>query len=411
MIILLTLLLILPGLAKGITLEDALGIAQKNVLDLKVNELELKKAHYELKKALAGILPRVQASYSFTRLDDNLVFGFGIRDREEFLVALTQVIFNKTVFESIALSRKQKELKRLILEDVRKEVLYRTKEMFYALLYKRKITELMKENMEYWKKNLEEVKEKYELGILPKVEYIRAKAQYENARADFEEKRADYLKSLEDFKAFLRLSEIEEPEGELTFKRINISPEEAEELLERNNSTLKVAKKSVEVIKETIDLVKGEYYPSVEVFANYQGFTGRRTLFGGREWIRGYSIGFRLTYNIFDGFSREARKAQAKVDLLKEKEKFLQERFRIKAELRKVLLDLRSLEYRLKATKTSLEAAEESLRLSTERYRHGIASQLELLDARANYNKTLENYYFLLYRYNSLLAYLERLIY
>jgi hypothetical protein len=58
---------------------------------------------------------------------------------------------------------------------------------------------------------------------------------------------------------------------------------------------------------------------------------------------------------------------------------------------------------------SSLEFAKEGLRLSTERYRLGLGSQLELLEARANYNNLLANYYLLLYQYNSSLANLERL--
>ncbi|NPB07504.1 MAG: TolC family protein [Aquificae bacterium] len=405
------LLVIIPIFAFSLTLEEALSLARKRVSELKINELELKRAEYELKRTLSGILPQIRASYSYTRLDDNLVFGFGIRDREEFLLSLTQVVFNKVVFESIRLSRVQRDLRKLVLEDVRREITYRTKEMFYALLYKREVVRLAQDTLRYWEQNLKEVEEKYRAGIIPKVELLRARAQYENAKADYEEKRADYLKSLEDFKAFLRTDDLSEPEGELRKQPLSLSEEEILRLFEENNSTLKVARKNLEVVSRTLKVVEGEYYPALELFLNYQGFTGRRTLFGGREWITGYSVGFRLTYNIFDGFSREVRRIQVKVDLRKEKERLLEEEYRLRAQLKKVLLDITSLNQRIRATELSLEAARESLRLSTERYRHGIATQLEILDARNNYNSTLERLYFLLYRYNSLLALLERLIY
>jgi len=80
-----------------------------------------------------------------------------------------------------------------------------------------------------------------------------------------------------------------------------------------------------------------------------------------------------------------------------------------RAELRKTLLDLGSLKAQLNALELSLESAKESLRLSTERYKFGVANQLEVLDAINNYNSLLESYYYTLYLYNTSLARLERL--
>jgi len=88
----------------------------------------------------------------------------------------------------------------------------------------------------------------------------------------------------------------------------------------------------------------------------------------------------------------------------------LQLEYDLKARLRSTLLSINSLKTQIKAVQSSLEFAKESLRLSTERYRLGVGSQLEVLEARANYNSLLANYYLLLYQYNSSIASLERLI-
>lgn len=125
--------------------------------------------------------------------------------------------------------------------------------------------------------------------------------------------------------------------------------------------------------------------------------------------LNGYTIGARLNYNIFDGFAREASIAQARIDLLKQMENLKDTEQKLRAELNKTLLDIDSLRAQIGAVKLSLESAEESLRLSKERYRFGVATQLEVLDAVSNYNNTLQNYYFLLYLYNTALARLERL--
>ena len=390
-------------------LEELLEIAYRRVVDVKLSELDLKKAYEEIRRARSGILPSLTANYSYTHLDKNLVFGFGLRDRQNYSITLTQNIFNKVIFDTLSLARRELKLRKLILEDVKKEVKYRVKEFYYALLYKKTVIKLEEDNVRYWEKNLKEIEEKYRTGIIPKVEFLRAKAQLESARAKLVSAKTDYEKSFEELKAFLRVEELSELEGELKFKEYPLKEKLWEEMLLKNNTTLKIAKQKLSVVKKLVDISKATYYPSIQAFAEYQGFTTRRTLLGGREWVKGYTVGVSLNYTFFDGFKREAEISQRRIDYLKEKENYKDTLYKVKAELRKVLLDIKSLKERIKATELSLKAAKESLRLSTERYREGVGTQLEVLDARNKYNEVLKDYLFLLYLYNTNLARLERL--
>jgi len=177
-----------------------------------------------------------------------------------------------------------------------------------------------------------------------------------------------------------------------------------------NNTSLKASKKAMEVAKATIELKKAQRYPTLNGFASYQTFTGRKRASADTDWLKGYSLGISLNYEMFDGFSKDADIALAELDLLKQRENHLQLEHDLKANLKKVLLSINSLKSQIKAVKASLSAAEESLRLSTERYKVGVASQTEVLESKANYNNLLANYYFLLYQYNSAIALLERLV-
>lgn len=401
--------LFLISITFGADLKELLDIALRNTTNIKLSELDLKRAYEEIRRARSGILPSLTGNYSYTHLDDNLVFGFGLRDRQSYRITLTQNIFNKVIFDTLSLAKKEVKLKKLILEDVKKEVRYTVKEFYYALLYKKAVVELERDNVRYWEENLKQVEEKYKAGILPKVEYLRAKAQYESAKARLVNAETDYFKSLEELRAFLRTEGIKDIEGKLSYKEYPLEGKLWEEMLLENNSTLKIAKQKLEVVKELIDVATANYYPTVQAFAEYQGFTTRRSLFGGKEWLKGYTVGISLNYTFFDGFKREAEVAQRKIDYLKEKENYKDTLHKVKAELRKTLLDIKSLKERIKATKLSLKAARESLRLSTERYKEGVATQLEVLDARNKYNEVLKNYLFLLYLYNTNLAKLERL--
>ena len=404
------LLLLVLGFARAITLEQALELAKERANQIRLSELDIKKAEEEIKKARASILPQVSVSYNYTYLGQDLASGFTPHNRHSAVLQLNQTIFNKQVFELIKLANIQRELQSLIKEDVQRILESQVKDLFYGLLYRKAIIMLQEENVNYWEENYRVVSAKFYVGVVPKVELLRAQSQLEQARSQLEQARADYLKALEDFKALLKLEGDVEPEGTLELKEFNPKEEELLQALKEKNSTLRVAKKSVELAQGTVELKRAQNFPTVNGFANYQLFTGKRSPVGDTELLKGYSFGVSINYLIFDGFSRKAEISEAELDLLKQRENLLQLEYDLRARLRSTLLSINSLKTQIKAVQSSLEFAKESLRLSTERYRLGVGSQLEVLEARANYNNLLANYYLLLYQYNSSLAILERLI-
>jgi outer membrane protein len=403
------LLLLVLGFAGAITLEQALELAKERANQIRLSELDIKKAEEEIKRVRAGILPQVSVSYNYTYFGQDLALGTTPNNRQSAVLQLNQTIFNKQVFELIKLANIQRELQSLIKEDVQRTLESQVKDLFYGLLYRKELVKLQEENLDYWEENYRRVSAKFSAGVVPKVELLRAQSQLEQARSQLEQARADYLRALEDFKALLRLDGNVEPEGTLELKEFSLKEEELLQALKEKNSTLRVSKKAVELAQGTVELKRAQNLPTVNGFANYQLFTGKRSPVGDTEWLRGYSFGVSINYLIFDGFSRKAEISGAEIDLLKQRENLLQLEYDLRARLRGILLSINSLKTQIRAVQSSLEFAKEGLRLSTERYRLGVGSQLELLEARANYNNLLANYYLLLYQYNSSLAGLERL--
>jgi outer membrane protein len=403
------LLLLVLGFAGAITLEQALELAKDRANQIRLSELDIKKAEEEIKRARAGILPQVSISYNYTYFGQDLALGFTPRNRQSAVLQLNQTIFNKQVFELIKLANIQRELQSLIKEDVQRTLESQVKDLFYGLLYRKELVKLQEENLNYWEENYRVVSAKFSAGVVPKVELLRAQSQLEQARSQLEQARADYLRALEDFKALLKLEGNVEPEGALELKEFDLKEEELLQALKEKNSTLRVSKKAVELAQGTVELKRAQNLPTVNGFANYQLFTGKRSPVGDTDWLKGYSFGVSINYLIFDGFSRKAEISEAELDLLKQRENLLQLEYDLRARLRSTLLSINSLQTQIRAVQSSLEFAKEGLRLSTERYKLGVGSQLEVLEARANYNNLLANYYLLLYQYNSSLAGLERL--
>ncbi|ADC88741.1 outer membrane efflux protein [Thermocrinis albus DSM 14484] len=408
--ILLLAILTLVTHAFSITLQEALHLARLRATPVNLSELDIRETEYAIKKALAGVLPQVSVSYSFLHQQSTLVFGFTPQNRQSYNLQITQVIFNPVIYESIKLAKEQLDLQKAVRQDVIKSVELQVKQIFYGLIYRKKLVELAGDNLAYWEENFRLAKARYESGIAPKVELMRAESQLLQAQASYNQAKADYQKGLEELKRLLREDNIRDVEGDLTLRDYPSQKDQLIKEVMEGNSTLLVARKKLQVARRQIDLQKAQYYPTVTASVGYQGFTGRRSLTGSTQWIQGYTAGISLQYQIFDGFSREAGVAQAEVEFLKQKEQLVDLEYQLKAQLNQILLDLDSLKEQIKAVESSIKAAKESLRLSTERYRYGVGTQLELLDARNNYNNLLANYYLLLMQYNNSVAQLERLL-
>ncbi|MFZ8862233.1 MAG: TolC family protein, partial [Thermocrinis sp.] len=317
-------LLLVLGFAGAITLEQALEIAKERANQIRLSELDIKKAEEEIKRARAGILPQVSVSYSYTYLGQDLALGTTPNNRHSAVLQLNQTIFNKQVFELIKLAHIQRELQSLIKEDVQRTLESQVKDLFYGLLYRKAIIKLQEENLNYWEENYRVVSAKFSAGVVPKVELLRAQSQLEQARSQLEQARAEYLSALENFKALLKLEGDVEPEGTLELKEFNPKEEELLQALKEKNSTLRVAKKLVELAQGTVELKRAQNFPTVNGFANYQLFTGKRSPVGDTNWLKGYSFGVSINFLIFDGFSRKAEISVAEIDLLKQRENLLQ---------------------------------------------------------------------------------------
>ncbi|WP_448587877.1 TolC family protein [Thermocrinis sp.] len=401
--------LITVSLSFAITLEEALDIAKRQATEIKLSEIEIKKAEEQIKKARASILPQVGFSYTYTYLGQDLALGLTPNNRHSFILQASQTIFDKSVFELIKLSKTQKSLQLLLKEDVERTIEYQVKDLFYALLYRKQLISLYEENLDYWQSNYKTIEAKFTAGIIPKVELLRAKSQLEQAKAQLEQVRGEYLQALEEFKSLLKVEGSIEPRGNLEFKELDLDEQVLIKSLLEKNTTLRAFRKALELAQVNVELRKAQYYPTLNGFVSYQTFTGRKGVGRDLELLSGYSFGVSLNYRIFEGFSREADVAIAELDLLRQRENYVQIEYDLRSSLKKTLISLNSIKPQIKAVQASLDTAKEGLRLSTERYRLGIATQLELLEARANYNSILAKYYLLLYQYNSALALSERL--
>lgn len=382
------------GLSYGITLEETVAMAEKNATNIKLSQMDVLKTEAQIKEATGNILPSILLTGTFTRWDPNYISGFTPKNQYSAKLGLTQKIFDYQIFSLIKLAQTNKETQEVIKEDIKQKVKDTARRLFLTALVNREIMNIKEENLKYWQENYRFVEAKYNAGLVAKYDFMRASSQLQSAIADYESAKVNYQKSLEDLKRFLMVDEITQPEGSL--QKLNFSFEENIE----NNTELRVLKEQIKLAQSQINYQKSANYPSLSAFINYQTNNQRNFPAGNEIWKKGYNFGLSLNWQIFDGFIKDSRVLQSQIDKSKYQIQLEDKIKQIQTEISKAKLDLNSIETQIRAQEENLKTAKEALRLSTERFKAGVATTLEILDSQTNYQNAQLSYIMAIYSYN-----------
>ncbi|HIE59614.1 MAG TPA: TolC family protein [Hydrogenothermaceae bacterium] len=196
-------LLFIFSLSLAITREDIIKLAEEKTSQIKLSKKDLEFIEAQIKEVMSNIYPHLEINGIYTRYDSNYITGFSLENQYKASVSLKQAIFDKSVFESIKIAKLNRELQKLILKQVKNEIIYTALTLYEDILYKKNLLQIKQKTLKYWQKQLELIEENYKQGFINKFEYLRTKAQYENAIAEVELAKINYQKALVNLKKFL----------------------------------------------------------------------------------------------------------------------------------------------------------------------------------------------------------------
>ncbi len=406
---LLVFLFIVVSFSWSLTLEEALTLSEKNNIQILISEYDLHKLEEEIRETKAGIYPSLSLSASYMKWDPDFISSFMPEEQKEYMLSLRQTLFDKVVFEAIKLAKKGVELQKAVIEDVKAEVRNQTKKMYYSLLYKKEIVKLKKETLDYWRERKSQLEEMYKNGIISEIDYLRVGSQEKLAEYEYLKAKQEYNNSLREFGLFIGYEGKFEVIGILETPQIeNI---EENDVLEQN-TTLKVATKTLELYEGQERAYKSNYYPKLSAFFNYQGrnYKDFEQLALVEKFKSGYSYGVRFDWILFDGFNTKAKIAKSRLDTIKQREKIRDLKNQLRIKLRNLRDMLKIVQSEIKAWEAQLNVAERTLDIVSERYKSGIATYVDVLEARKTYDEIKVRYLGALLNFNLILSDINRLI-
>ena len=144
-----------------------------------------------------------------------------------------------------------------------------------------------------------------------------------------------------------------------------------------NNLDIKKAKVGLEVRKNMVDVSKSSYYPMVGAFAELA--TADDTFLGDASDHSAYSLGVRLTWNIYNGGIDDANLEKAKIEQLKTRTQVELARKGIGLKVAKIKTEIKSSNEEIASLEKELALANEIYHNYESRYREKLASMSDVI--------------------------------
>jgi outer membrane protein TolC len=335
----------------------------------------------------------VNVKASYTRLDQASTFDVGgvsiaLGDVDNYSVDLT---VNQPLFRggAIGAALRAAKLAELLSDEAVRGALqgtiYRVALPYYDALLAQHKYEVNEEAVKSAQVHLKDVLTKRDLGVASDYDVLRAEVDVSNFRAEMikQKNNVDLAKT----RLLRAMGVVQKGDivlaDELEYRPMKPVLEEAIQIAHENRPDLYQAELDVRLRKEALRVARSDYWPKVDLF--FQELWGKPdpSSVTTNEWNDTWNAGVAVNLSIFDGLGREGRVHQEKATLAQSRYRLANTQEQAFLEIRQALLTLRNAEEFVESQKLNLGRANEGLRLAEVGYREGIASQVEVSDARS----------------------------
>ena len=308
-------LLATTGLANADTLESALAKAYEYNPSLKAARAEAKAIDENVAIAKSGYRPtlKVDGGYSDSKVNTNApskpVDGY----TRTLSATITQPIFNgfKTV-NSVSSAKSYRKASKAALMATEQKVILEAAVAYLDVLRDEAIVKLQKNNEKLLKKELDETRERFNVGETTTTDVSQAEASYASAQSqrisaegNLEASRAIYKKVIgEDAKDIKDPKDIE--------KLFPNNLEEALAYAKEHNYSLHAAQHNLKAKKYDVSTTKGDLLPSINAYATAGRIKNENWMYEKNPTSNSVELGVNFSMPIYSAGSTRAKIRQSK---------------------------------------------------------------------------------------------------
>jgi outer membrane protein TolC len=395
--------------ATALSLNDALKIAKENNKTIQKSHIEQRISEKEIAVTKNLRLPEVNFNAMYSRLSDLTEYEGGFfSDKHTYTPEPGTVLYDAvTKFDvplyagnkinnAIKKSKEENEIAKIKIEKTESDIQLQVTATFLGIYKMMELQKIIGESIKEEQERLKEVKAFKTFGTVTKNEVLRSELQLSDRELHSLTNKKNIKIALQELKTLLQLPEEAEIAIETT-GLLDIAPLKDYDFYFKEtlqNEEMRIANREVDVKKTELKMVKGNYYPKVSLFGNYNLKYPDYMLFTlNRPYLYTIGqIGVEATYNL-SGLYKNKTKVQVanlKVDLQENESELVKNEmtdkvFRNHTQYQEIL-------DKLPVTDKALDLANENYRIVKVKYLNQLVLITEMVDAdnallQAKFNK------------------------
>ncbi len=392
--------------AEKLCLKESLEIALQNSSEIHQAKERIAEAKAKKRESFTSFLPAIGSSSTFTQLGAESTISISgspsitMTDQElyDLNLNLKQPLF--TGGRLTALYRQAEEATKVAEEDycrTKINLIFKVKEAYYNILKAEKICAVSREAVEQIKAHLKVVENFYKAGMVPKVDLLKAKVQLANIKQNLVEAENGLELARASFNNLLNrsLSAQVELVDVLSYQKEEFNLKDCVENALKLRPELKMQKIVSKMAEEGLGIAKSDYLPTISLIANYDQKKGSEIPID--KWQKSWNAIVAFELDIWNWGRTKAKVRQAKSVISQNQDALSLLKKTIELEVRNAFLNLQAAEKKILVTEKAVEQSREGSRMSELRFKEGMATNTDVLDATTLQSQAETNYYQALY--------------
>lgn len=401
-----------------LTLDESISEALENSLSIMVAREKILEAEAEKGKALSNFFPKIYASSSYTAIDEEISWSLPVGSVTvvddkiyDYNLAFVQPLFTGGGITSLyRMQTKNFEASKKHFEKVRNDLIFEVKKFYFKILETEKLGKVAEEAVNQVRAHLEVVENFFREGMVPEVDVLKARVVLANAKQNLINANNGAKLAKSYFNNLLNRNMGMEVNLEdiLSFQEINFHLSSLIEEAFDNRPEIEEMKDRLNMAEEAVKIARSSFFPQVAFKGSWDRSKG--SIFPVDEWYESWSAVVQVNMDIWDwGENRnELKKAKANLGQFKSVLRLL--RNSVELEVRQAHLALLAAKEKIRVQEEATKEAEKNFHDTSLRFKEGMATNTDVLDAQTLLLQVRSDYYRALYDYNLSLAALERAV-
>ena len=388
----LSLVAFLSTSANALSLEEAVNIALENNHTLQMKDYDYKVSQKNIELNNANYLPKLDLSYSYNQKDK--ILSSQEKKEASFSATISYNLFNG--FKDISNKESSKYLSKsskYSLEALKQDTILNTKKSYINYLDKKNLEKTYENEYKLFSRQYEDTQNMYNQGLVSKNNLLQVKVNMSNAKQNLVRAKANTNIAKLELSNILGGMDLSSDSIE-NLKEISISKSIANKNLLEKRSELQALKMNIESLKKQKSANDSSYYPKIDTSFSYNryyedlSFTNNESLGINSQNIAKLSA----TWNLYNGGKDSAQNSIYKIQISKLMSQLAKTKLDINIQYENAKADLEVSLDNFQTANISLEQAKENYKLVSIRFKEGLSSTSDLIEANTLLTSSNQRY-------------------